>query len=210
MSAATLESTKKATLISTSAGPLDRPYRITLDRYLRMVETGVFNSKDPVYLWKGILVEKMTKYAPHNLAVTELNRFLVRMIPEGWFLRPEQPIALDDGSVPEPDFAIVRGKARDYPRVPPRAKDVCLLIEVADSSLGEHRGDKLRTYAEHKIPIYWIVNIFERQIEEYKKPSGKSDKAKYREVRVFKVEENVPVVLDGREIGAIKVKDVLP
>ncbi|GAC1323254.1 MAG: Uma2 family endonuclease [Isosphaeraceae bacterium] len=209
MAASTLEKIKPTTMVSSSVSPLDRAYRITLDRYSRMVETGVFDSNDPIYLWKGVLVEKTTKYQPHNIAASELNVRLVQLIPAGWFLRSEQPIALDNGSVPEPDFAIVRGKSRDFPRFPPQANEVSLLIEIAESSLAQDQGEVLRAYAENKIPVYWIVNIPQRRIEEYKKPSGKGEKAKYREIRVFKEEENVPIVLDGREIGVIKVSDLL-
>ena len=209
MAASTLEKIKPIAPVSSSASPLDRPHLITVDRFFQMIGTGVYQEDDPIYLWKGRLVEKMTKYQPHSTAISVLTRQLIRIIPDGWHLRPEQPIVLDDYSMPEPDLLIVRGMERDFLMNIPRARDVSLLIEVADSSLGEDQGDKLRTYAEHKIAIYWVVNIPDRRIEEYTKPWGKGDKARFREVRVFQAEENVSVVLDGREMGAIKVSDII-
>ena len=91
-----------------------RLHRLTIDRYHRMVEAGVFSSKEPIFLWKGQLVEKMTKRSPHNNAMAELNTALVRLVPDGWHVRCEQPMTLGDDSEPEPDFTVVRGAIRDY------------------------------------------------------------------------------------------------
>src|SRR4051794_31315876 len=96
------------------AEPEFPPHRMTIDRYERLVEAGVYHAKDPVFLWRGRLVEKMTKGDPHAFSTSSLNQSLVRLLPAGWALRPEQPIALTDDCMPEPGLAVVRGSLRDY------------------------------------------------------------------------------------------------
>ena len=71
-------------------------------------------------------------------------------------------------SVPEPDVAWMN--ARDYRESRPEPKDVLLLIEVADSSLGKDRFTKGRLYAEAGIQDYWIVNLQDNCIEVYREP----------------------------------------
>jgi Uma2 family endonuclease len=48
--------------------------------------------------------------------------------------------------------------------------DVTLVAEVADSSLGKDRGEKLLTYGRGGVPVYWIVNLIVNQIEVYSEP----------------------------------------
>lgn len=171
-----------------------------------MIDAGVYNAKDKVFLWKGQLVEKMTKGPPHNFTMAELNTTLVRLTPTGWHVRPEQPIVLDDDSVPEPDLTIVRGANRDYSARNPRAQDVALLIEVSDSSLTIDSREVLDAYARNGIPCYWIVSIPERRILVYTKPEGGC----YTATQSFSIDGIVPVILDGREVGQVSVRDILP
>ena len=54
----------------------------------------------------------------------------------------------------------------------PSANDVLLLIEVADSSLTFDQNHKLRLYALHGIPEYWLLNLNDSCLEVYRKPNG--------------------------------------
>ena len=56
----------------------------------------------------------------------------------------------------------------------PTAKDVFLLIEVADSSLKFDQITKLRLYALHNIPEYWLLNVNDACIEVYRQPQEDS------------------------------------
>lgn len=85
-----------------------------------------------------------------------------------------------------------------------------LLVEVADSSLKRDRGFKKRLYAAARVAIYWIVNLRDRQVEVYTLPSGPGKKPDYRRHHDYAVNEEVPLVLDGIEVGRIAVKDMLP
>lgn len=211
-----MASVAEAPRIESPPGPafvppkLGRSYRITLDQYCRMVERGVFGDTFPIFLWRGRLIPKMARNAPHVFCQTVLLNSLMRMVPDGWYVGPEEPVALADDSMPEPDIVVVRGAPRDYLHRRRTAADVALLIEVADSSLPEDQGEVLESYARDRVPIYWIVNIPGRQVEVYSDPTGPAERPGYRTTRVFPPGQSVPVVLDGREVGQLAVADLLP
>ena len=70
--------------------------------------------------------------------------------------------------------------------------------------------EKKRLYARVRIPVYWIVNLVNRQIEVYSDPTGPSKKPDYRRHEDYGADAEVPVVLDGKEVGRVKVKEILP
>ena len=47
---------------------------------------------------------------------------------------------------------------------------MALVIEVADSSLMHVRSIKCQLYAAASVPVYWIVNLVEHQVEAYADP----------------------------------------
>src|SRR5207249_4276887 len=65
------------------------------------------------------------------------------------------------------------------------------------------RGRKKRLYAAAKIPVYWIVNLVDRQVEVYTQPSGPCDNPDYLQCHIYGINDEVPLVLDGREVGRI-------
>lgn len=88
-------------------------WRLTVDQYHHMIQTGILTSDDPVELLEGWLVTKIPKTRRHSL-VTQLTReALANAVPDGWFVDAQEPITTAD-SKPEPDVMIVRGKRRDY------------------------------------------------------------------------------------------------
>src|SRR5437660_12733625 len=66
-------------------------HRMTIDRYRRLVEAGVYGPDDPVFLWKGRLVEEMTRGDFHAFSSSSLVGLMVRLVPGGWAVRPDQP-----------------------------------------------------------------------------------------------------------------------
>jgi hypothetical protein len=55
----------------------------------------------------------------------------------------------------------------------------------------------------------WIINLRERQVEVYTDPTGPDDQPRYRTRRDYGQNDAVPLVLDGREISQIPVRDLL-
>jgi Uma2 family endonuclease len=201
--------------VTTQASPAalvrgGRSYRVTAEVYYRMLAAGVIPQPARVELWDGELVEKMGKNQPHVIALTKLVRALIRLVPDGWHVAPEAPLELDEARVPAPDLMIVRGQPDDYPDRPPTGASVSLVVEVADTSLRKDVGRMRAAYAAAAIPVYWIINLPARQIEIYNAPTGPDPAPRYGERHVFGPADLLPVVLDGREVGRLAVRDLLP
>jgi Uma2 family endonuclease len=190
------------------AGTTAGLYQFTVERYERMAAAGVLTEDDRVELLSGLVVTKMTKGQPHTAAIIDMRDALLPLIPSGWHVQTEAPVRTSTFDEPEPDIAIVRGKARDYGALnrPPDASEITLVIEIADSNLARDRTDKLAAYSSGGIPVYWIVNLIDDQIEVYTDPSLVG----YQRRDDFKTGQNVPVLVNGGEQGRIAVADLLP
>ena len=184
--------------------PLASPavYRISVDEYERMA--GILND-DRVELINGYLVRKMGKNPPHCWSTRELLDRLAHMLPPGWMWRQDQPVRIPNYDEPEPDIAIVRGSDDDWKHRNPGPADVALLVEVSDSTLEEDRKMAER-FARAGIPVYWIINLVDGQVEVYSNPGPTG----YASLEVLAPPHVLKVVIDGVEAGEIPVADVLP
>ncbi len=184
-------------------------YRLSVDRYDRMVELGILTENDPVELIDGYLVEKMPANPQHDGSVRALLRRLPRLVPAEWTLGSQMGVRLAGGR-PEPDVWLARGDERVYFARHPSPSDLGLVIEVADSSLDFDQVDKARAFARDRIPVYWIVNLPDRRVEVYTEPTGPGDEPRYPTVRHFPAGTAVPVELDGQVVASIPVDELLP
>jgi Uma2 family endonuclease len=183
--------------------------RFTVQQYHRMIESGVLTENDRVELLAGWIIPKMPHNAAHRIAIPLTQRVLTNVLPANWFLGVQLPVTTAD-SEPEPDLAVVRGNPRDYPHGSPGPQDVALLIEVSDTTLSFDRHFKGPLYARALFPVYWIVNLPEGIVEVYTDPSGPTEQPGYRQRQDYGPDDAVPLVLDGREIARIAVRDLLP
>jgi len=187
-----------------------RPYRLTVRQFETMIAAGVFPDGARVELLGGRLIEGMTKNSPHNFAIFQLGDALRGILPTGWYVREEKSIVLGRYWRPEPDLAVIRGPRERYRSGDPRPADLALLIEVSDESYAKDRGVKWRRYAASRVPVYWIVNLPDRRVEVYANPAGRGRSASYRDATTFAEADAVPVVIEGREVGRVAVRDLLP
>lgn len=187
----------------------DTHYRLSLDQYRAMVRQDILTTDDRVELLEGCLVAKMTKKPPHEIAKGLAQDLLTAVTPAGWFIVVEGPTDTAE-SEPEPDLMIVRGARRDYLEGSPCPQDVALIVEVADSSLTRDRSTKQRLYARAGFSTYWIINLINNQIEVYTDPTGPSVKPDYLRRQDFGPSEMIPLVIEGREVGQLAVRDLLP
>jgi len=181
-------------------------YRMTLEQYEAMVDSGAFTKRDRFHLINGYLVAKMTQRTPHVTADDLCGTALDRQLPAGWYVRPAKPVRLPaSSSEPEPDRCVVRGGIRDYSKRHPGPADVALVVEIADSSLAEDRK-MAEIYGSAGIPVYWIVNLVDGQVEVYANPGPLG----YGSMEVLMPGHVLPVMIDGVEVGQIAVADILP
>jgi Uma2 family endonuclease len=200
-------------VVSTANQPVEvsaeNIWRLSVDQYHAMIQAGILTEDDPVELLEGWLVTKMSKNPKHRVATRLVRQALERIISPGWYVDSQEPLTTVD-SEPEPDVTVVRGETRQYPDRHPGPGDVALVGEVADSSLQRDRSLKKRLYAAARIPVYWIVNLLANQIEVYTEPSGPAEKPDYRQQHNYGLEDTIPVVIDGQEVGRLAVKELLP
>jgi Uma2 family endonuclease len=142
--------------------------RWTRREYEDLVERGFFAPGERVELIDGLMVVAEPQSSAHFTAVRLVERALARALGEGWEIRAQGPIALDDASEPEPDVAVVRGGPRDYAAAHPA--DPALVVEVALTSLAFDREHKASLYARAGRPDYWIVNLVDRVLEIRRQP----------------------------------------
>ncbi|WP_165245486.1 Uma2 family endonuclease [Paludisphaera soli] len=201
-----------ATDIQAEAKTLDadrRPYRFTADQLWRMLKAGIIPDEVDVELLRG-RIYRMTKREPHCFAVGELADRLRGMLPDGFHVREEKPLSHDQRSIPEPDVAVVRGARADYRLEPPSTARAALLVEVcASTRTGDYR-DKVRLYASAGVPTYWVVDVDGRKLDVYSEPQGSGRDASYARHAAFPEGEAAPVILDGREVGRVAARDLLP
>jgi Uma2 family endonuclease len=171
-----------------------------------MIHDGIIREADNVELVEGLVVTKMGRNRPHVQAGVKGLRLLSALVPANWHVRKEDPIVMSDWSKPEPDLAVVRGRDEDYDERDVMAADVALVVEIADSSLTADRDDMARVYSSSGIPIYWIINLLEQQVEVHSDPGS----AAYRSTQVLKSGQDVAVVIDGALVGHIAVSELLP
>ena len=64
-------------------------------------------------------------------------------------------------------------------------------------------------YAKAALPVYWIVNLIDRQIEVYSEPTGPAERPTTATVGITRETGELPLVIDGREIARIPVREVI-
>jgi Uma2 family endonuclease len=177
--------------------------KITVEEFEAMAARGDFDpiEEHNVELIRGEIVPRfgdnprIHMNPPHADAVIELNEWSHKVAPRAQ-IRVAVGAAVripDLDSEPLPDLAwLVR---KDYSKIHPSPEDVCLLIEVCDSSLRKDRGPKLELYAEAGIRDYWIVNIQGRRVDVYRDPAG----------LIFR---DITAYLPGQEIRPLAFPDV--
>lgn len=182
-------------------------HRFTVAEYDALGRAGILDEDSNVELLDGWIVPKMTKHPPHDSTIDLLYQLLTRLLPKAWYPRCQNVVITSD-SAPEPDLAVVRGKPSDYASQHPGGENVGLIIEVADSTVGRDRK-KAAIYARAGIPQYWIVNLDDRQVEIHSQPAGTGRKRTYRTREVLRGRSSFDIVLDGKSIGSLAVRDIL-
>ena len=192
---------------SIAAIPQDLIWRLDVEKYHAMIAAGILTDDDPVELLEGWLVFKMPKNPRHRAATKLVREAIEKRLPEDWYVDSQEPITIGN-SEPEPDVVVVRGDTRQYLDRHPGPADIGLVVEVSDTTLDRDRGVKKQTYARAGIPIYWIVNLVDSQVEAYSQPS--EAEVDYLLRQDYSLLANLPINLDGNCLDMVKVSSLFP
>ena len=182
--------------------------RFTPAQYHQLHQNGYIQEGEPYELLEGYVVEKKMRNPPHDNGVACVTDLLFAHLPGGWTRRVQCALALG-ASEPEPDALVLRGVRQDYQHRLPVATDVGVVVEVSDSTLAFDRRDKGRIYARAGIPVYWIVNVVDQQVEVYTTPNPAANPPEYTTTAIHTTGQSVPLVLDGVTVASIPVSEFL-
>ncbi len=144
---------------------------ISVKEYDEMIEHGILTTEDKVELLNGVIIEKMPKGIRHA-AINDLVAELLReTLGKRVIIRNQNPIVLDDYSEPEPDLVLANPPRETYLERHPTPKDILLIIEISDTTLGRDRVTKSLAYAKAGIQQYLVLNLQNETLEEYREPS---------------------------------------
>jgi Uma2 family endonuclease len=129
---------------------------------------GVFEGRRAMLI-DGVILEEGPMSPPHAITLELVAEAIRTPFRARWWLRNQSPLVLGQDIDPEPDFAVVPGRPRDYAGHPTTAD---LVIEVADSSLDFDTNQKRLLYARAGLREYWVVDINGRRLLVYRDPQA--------------------------------------
>lgn len=133
-----------------------RPVMFTQEEYHALNETGFFQYQRVQLIGGEIVLESPMK-PPHALCIRLATKALEKVFNEGFDIRVQLPLDLNQVSEPHPDLAIVAGSPRDYYEQHPRFAK--LVIEVSETTLEEDTHTKASLYAAASIADYWVIDV---------------------------------------------------
>lgn len=181
--------------------------RFTVDELFRLVEADALGTTR-VELLNGRIYRMAPQAVPHMAAISLGSAALLQIArPSDWVI-VQGTLILDRFSAPDPDLMLL-----PVPKGTPAHlwPDPVLLIEVSETSYRRDSGVKLRKYAFHGIPDYWIENLRAGRIEVYRdpqNPTGRLRDCHYASVQHFVRGQSIPVA--ARPGVTVDVNDLLP
>lgn len=145
----------------------------TVEEYHQMIEAGILTTDDKVELLEGKIVKMSPQRPPHAATTQRACDYLKARLRDLAHVRMQLPITLS-ASEPKPDIAVVKIDPGAYANHHPTSSELFLLIEVAHTTLNIDRQEKAPIYAKANIVEYWILDIIERRVYTFCKPSNQS------------------------------------
>jgi Uma2 family endonuclease len=181
---------------------------MTVTEYYHAAETGVFDWNEKLELIWGEVVLLSPQGGAHAGASANLRDLLADVFP-GAGVRTHSPLTLDELNEPEPDVFVAAGPASRYLTRHPRASEILLVVEVADSTLAKDRNLKSTLYAQFGIPEYWILDLRSRHFEVFREPVTEPEgKSFYGYQKVISTSDTVsPLMAAG---ATIRVDKIIP
>jgi Uma2 family endonuclease len=149
-----------------------RKHLTNIHEWRKLGEANIFPPESRLELINGEIIEMAPIGPNHAGHLKRINSLLTILLAGKAIVSIQDPLQLGDLSEPEPDFMLLKPNPDFYSSRHPVVDDVLLLVEVADSSLNFDQNQKLRLYAIHNIPEYWLLNLIDNCLEVYRKPKG--------------------------------------
>ncbi len=149
-----------------------RKHLTDIKEWQKLGEANIFPPDSRLELIEGEILEMAPIGCNHSGHLKRINKLFTILTADCADTSVQNPLQLGDLSEPEPDFMLLKPNDDFYCSRHPNADDVLLLIEVADSSLSFDQNQKLRLYANHHIPEYWLMNLNDSCVEVYRQPHG--------------------------------------
>jgi Uma2 family endonuclease len=143
----------------------------TRDEFHRMSDAGVFHEDDRLELVDGEVVVMTPVGRRHVACVLRVTQVLAAAAGRATMVSVQNPVVIADHDELHPDVALLGLRPDGYESELPNARDVLLLIEVAETSLRYDHEVKLPLYAAAGIPEVWIVNLAEECLEVCRQPA---------------------------------------
>jgi Uma2 family endonuclease len=180
--------------------------RFTVDEFVRLVEADAFGTTR-VELLNGRMYF-LTQGGPHMAAVSKATQAFNRVKRASDWVIFQGTLRLDRMSAPDPAVLWLpvpeNTPAHEWP-------DPILLVEISDTTYRKDSGPKLRKYAYHRIPEYWIENLAAARIEVYREPrnpTGHQRDCYYDSVEHFQRGQSISV--QARSGVTLVVDELLP
>ena len=125
-----------------------KPCKFTSEQCHWLIESGTLTTEHNLELIGGEIIGMAPMGDEHGNTIAQLNTWLVIRAEEKYNVRCYITLRVAEGFSPDPDFTLLKYPQGGYGRgTRPRAEDVLLIIEVADSSFVYDLGDKALAYA---------------------------------------------------------------
>lgn len=143
------------------------PFKWTKKEYLQMAELGMFEGRRTEFI-EGEIIEMPPMKSTHATVLDICCDTVKEVFTQGFTVRSQTPIDLDEEIQVEPDVFVITGKTIDYLEELPKTAE--LIIEISDTTLSYDRNRKASLYAKYGIQDYWILNLKNRTLEIYRQP----------------------------------------
>lgn len=171
---------------------MNAPHRalatFTNAQFERLVRSGGLGDMR-VELRRGMIVKMSPQYVPHGTVKRLLAKALEAALVEAglkWTVDQEISVRFGNGFEPLPDIIVWNSsEAPANLDGPIPAATVKLIVEVADSTLGDDLGEKLEDYAAGFLSEYWVADVQGRLVLRHAGPQAggyaKRDPARFGE-----------------------------
>lgn len=146
-------------------------HKFSTDDYHQMIEIGILTEDDRVELINGEIIKMAAVGSHHSACTKKSHTFFQRKLGEKVLVSVQDSIALEDGTEPEPDIALLVPRADFYAKGHPTPKDIFLVLEISDSSLLYDKEVKVVSYAKAGILETLLLDLTSQQLFVYREPT---------------------------------------